>query len=248
MMCRTTVRMPSLILLTSLWLLSALAPAKAWYLADRILGQAPYPRAFLRTQPHQQRHSSSALPAAEPTSQQQQQQEYFAGEQTFSWVGDTANDLQKDNDDTLELLKTVITSADGRKAENIVALYVAPVTTLTRYLVIVSGNSRPQNQAIANAVRKDVEATFDIRPGTTGVPEGSADSGWMLLDFGSIMVHVMTPKSRLYYNIEGQWLDKGAKAMDVSEYLVPNAPPAAATSQNEGAAAEPAPEQDPFWS
>ena len=37
-----------------------------------------------------------------------------------------------------------------------------------------------------------------------GVPEGSADSGWILLDYGEVMVHIMTPKSRLFYDIEGQ--------------------------------------------
>jgi ribosome-associated protein len=174
--------MPSLLLLIPLWLAS-IASVKAWSLA---VGKTPFPRTFRQPSPF------TALPAE--TSQ-------YSAEQYFSWVGDNASDLAKDNGETLELLKTIIKAADGRKAENIVSMYVAPVTTMTRYLVIVSGNSRPQNQAIANAVKKDVEEVFQIRPGSTGVPEGSADSGWMLLDFGSIMVHVMTPKSRIYYNI-----------------------------------------------
>jgi ribosome-associated protein len=75
-------------------------------------------------------------------------------------------------------------------------------------LQIVSGNSRPQNQAIAAAIKKEVNAEYDLLPGSTGVPEGNADSGWIVLDYGGIMVNVMTPKSRLYYNVEGQWQDK----------------------------------------
>jgi ribosome-associated protein len=152
------------------------------------------------------------------------------------------------DDDSLALVETIVKAADGRKADDIVALNVAGITTMTRYLVIVSGNSRPQNQAIANAVRIQVEEVFDgMRPGATGVPEGSADSGWMVLDYGSVMLHIMTPKSRLYYNVQGQWTAKGGVPVDVSGYLVPNAPPAAAVTDNAADNAASA-EQDPFWS
>jgi ribosome-associated protein len=112
-------------------------------------------------------------------------------------------------DDTeLDLIHTIVRAADGRKAENIVALYVAHITTLTSVLIVVSGNSRPQNQAIGTAIRTAVTARS--MPTSTNVPpppsiEGTAESGWMILDYGSIMVHIMTPKSRLFYNIEGKW-------------------------------------------
>ena len=92
-----------------------------------------------------------------------------------------------------------------RKASDIVALRVTSCTSLTNFVVIVSGTSRPQNQAIANSIAKDVEEEYDgKRCLGKGVPEGSADSGWILLDYGEVMVHVMTPKSRLFYDIEGQ--------------------------------------------
>eukprot|EP00978_Attheya_sp_CCMP212_P040928 scaffold228744_cov31-Attheya_sp.AAC.1 len=57
-----------------------------------------------------------------------------------------------------------------------------------------------------------------------GVPEGLADSGWILLDYGDIMVHIMTPKSRIFYDMEGQWREKGGEPMDLQHLLVPNAP------------------------
>jgi ribosome-associated protein len=114
-------------------------------------------------------------------------------------------------DDTeLDLIHTIARAADGRKAENIVALYVAHITTLTSVLIVVSGNSRPQNQAIGTAIRTAVTAR-SIPTSTNQVPppppsiEGTAESGWMILDYGSVMVHIMTPKSRLFYNIEGKW-------------------------------------------
>lgn len=102
--------------------------------------------------------------------------------------------------DDLALVKAIVKAADGRKAEDVVALQVAQVSTLTCFMIILSGNSRPQNQAIAGAIVDDVEEEFDIKKN----PQGEADSGWMVLDYGSVMVHIMTPKSRLYYNVEGQ--------------------------------------------
>ena len=53
-----------------------------------------------------------------------------------------------------------------------------------------------------------------------GIPEGSADSGWILLDYGEVMVHVMTPKSRLFYDMEGQWVERGGEYLDLSDVLV----------------------------
>ena len=53
-----------------------------------------------------------------------------------------------------------------------------------------------------------------------GIPEGSADSGWILLDYGDVMVHVMTPKSRLFYDMEGVWRKRGGESLDLSSVLV----------------------------
>ena len=109
---------------------------------------------------------------------------------------------------------------------------------------ISSGNSKPQNQAIAAAIKDDVSSEFNILPGSTGVPEGSAESGWMVLDYGGVICHVMTPKSRLYYNIEGQWQDKGGEPMDLSDIIIPNT----VDQVIKGSGAEEPEEDDPFWS
>jgi len=146
-----------------------------------------------------------------------------------------------------EFVRCIVKAADGRKAEDIVALRVNHVSTLTSYLVILSGNSRPQNQAIAAAIRDEVKQEYDMRPGGDGVPEGNAESGWMLLDYGSVMCHIMTPKSRLFYNIEGQWRDKGGEEMDLADVLIPNKPESVMgdLTGESGFVSE---EDDPFWS
>lgn len=119
------------------------------------------------------------------------------------------------------LIHTIVHAADMRKASDIVALRVTQCTSLTNFVVIVCGTSRPQNQAIASAIAKDVEELYEgKRCLGKGVPEGSADSGWILLDYGEVMVHVMTPKSRLFYDMDGQWLGRGGENMDLSDVLV----------------------------
>jgi ribosome-associated protein len=139
-------------------------------------------------------------------------------------------------------------------------LRVTSCTSLTNFVVIVSGTSRPQNQAIANSIAKDVEEEYDgKRCLGKGVPEGSADSGWILLDYGEVMVHVMTPKSRLFYDIEGQWKSRGGEYMDLSDVLVDeiNAAKAAANNPLDGDEGDERSmkerldvekEEDPFWS
>ncbi len=108
-----------------------------------------------------------------------------------------------------------------RKGSDIVALRVTQCSSLTNFVIIISGTSRPQNQAIANSIKNDVEELYDgKRCLGKGIPEGSADSGWILLDYGEVMVHVMTPKSRLFYDMEGQWVERGGEYLDLSDVLV----------------------------
>mmetsp|Transcript_54958 Transcript_54958/g.154174 ORF Transcript_54958/g.154174 Transcript_54958/m.154174 type:complete len:223 (+) Transcript_54958:122-790(+) len=169
----------------------------------------------------------------------------FINQPMGSMVGDEPSNVPPERDELADLVRCIVRAADGRKAENIVAMRVSEVSTVASFVVVVCGNSRPQNQAIAAVVKKDVEEQYDMLPGSTGVPEGDAQSGWIVLDYGSVMVHIMTPKSRLYYNIEGQWKDKGAEYMDISDILIPNS----SDGQNPSGTMQGVPkDQDPFWS
>lgn len=151
------------------------------------------------------------------------------------------------------LIRDIVGAADLRKASDIVALRVTQCTSLTDFVVIVSGTSRPQNQAIAAAVSKDVEELYDgKRCLGRGVPEGTADSGWILLDYGEVMVHVMTPKSRLFYDMEGQWKGRGGEYMDLSDVLLDEAQGDEEKGEENGLSAKERldvqKEADPFWS
>jgi len=158
-------------------------------------------------------------------------------------------------DDLAPLIRTMATAADMRKADNIVAMRISKISTVASFIIICSGNSRPQNQAIAASIKDDVEEEFGgehVILGN-GVPEGNSDSGWILLDYGDVMVHVMTPKSRLFYDIEGQWREKGAEYMDLEDVLIKDfISPAEAADKAEKEAGSTmlgiAEEDDPFWS
>lgn len=168
-------------------------------------------------------------------------------------VGDLESISDSPEDDELaSLVGCIVKAADGRKADNIVAIRVSKVSTVTSFVVICTGNSRPQNQAIASIVQDDVNEQFGLLPGATGVPEGSADSGWIVLDYGSVMVHVMTPRSRLFYNVEGKWKDQGGEYMDISSAILPNAMVGGngdeSADDESGTMEGLSEEEDPFWS
>jgi ribosome-associated protein len=252
------------------------APAASWSLADRFAGRVVFPRprrvagwvsaaSSASSSSSSSSNTNSQQRSAMSTKQHHQEIVNFLDRPVESTVGDNASTEPQGSsssssaaasglEDVQDLVRTIVRAADARKAEQIVALQVHKVTTLTSYLVILSGNSRPQNSAIAAAITRDVLEQFGARPGGSGVPEGSAESGWMVLDYGSVMVHIMTPKSRLFYNVEGQWRQKGGVEMDVSDCVVPNTAADSSASNQEGSdqetagRVEPAPEDDPFWS
>lgn len=155
-----------------------------------------------------------------------------------------------EDDEFLPLVKVICKAADDRKADNIVAMRVSASTSLTDWIVICCGNSRPQNNAIASNIRDDVEENYgdEFSLLGNGVPEGNADSGWIILDYASVMVHIMTPKSRLFYDIEGKWKDESkgdVQYLDLTPILVPNF---AEGDADETTIEEEAIEEDPFWS
>jgi len=135
-----------------------------------------------------------------------------------------------EEDPLADLVRCIAKAADKRKAENIRAIRISKLTAMTSFIVVVSGTSRPQNQAISASILQDVQDEFGgdySIVSSRGTPEGTADSGWILLDYGNVMVHVMTPTSRLYYNVEGQWLNnkkqtENGEIMDLSDVIISN--------------------------
>lgn len=94
-------------------------------------------------------------------------------------------------------------AALDKKGEEFVALEVGTRTILADTFAIVTGRSKIQTRAIADAIVEAVAAGG----GKVHRKEGYADGTWILLDIGSVVVHVFTPEQREFYNLERLWSD-----------------------------------------
>ena len=103
--------------------------------------------------------------------------------------------------DASELAHRIVEIASDKKGNDIVLLRTAELTTMADFFVIVSGRSDRQVQALAGAIVDELRDD-GIRP--LGV-EGKQSSRWVLLDFGSVIVHVFARDEREFYGLERLW-------------------------------------------
>jgi ribosome-associated protein len=89
------------------------------------------------------------------------------------------------------------------KGDNIRALDVSDFLYITDYFIIVTAQSMRQTKALAEAL----QTTAKEITGNKGVVEGKASSSWLLADFGSVVVHVLTEESREFYDLDVLWDD-----------------------------------------
>lgn len=112
--------------------------------------------------------------------------------------------------DTLEL---VVKAADGRRAEDIVAMKVDQISPMADYFVVMTGGSNRQVQAITNAI---IEAAHEHQL-EIGSVEGKNAAQWVLVDLGDVVVHIFREETRHFYNLEKLWSD--APLVDLSEWV-----------------------------
>ncbi|MCW8854058.1 MAG: ribosome silencing factor [Gammaproteobacteria bacterium] len=103
---------------------------------------------------------------------------------------------------TEELKKLVIKAIDDLKGENIVEIDVMGKTSVTDVMVIASGTSSRHVKSIANNVADEAKKA-GVKP--LGV-EGEEQAEWVLVDLGDVVVHIMQPHIREFYDLEKLWL------------------------------------------
>ncbi len=96
---------------------------------------------------------------------------------------------------------TAARAALEKKAEHALALDLRPVADFTDFFLLLTGHNQRQLVAIADAVRDALRAQ-GLRPAHV---EGYPRQEWILLDYGGFVVHVMTPRSRAFYDLERLW-------------------------------------------
>lgn len=91
--------------------------------------------------------------------------------------------------------------ASDKKGSDIVLLRTAELTTMADYFVIASGRSDRQVQSLSKAIIDELRDD-GVRP--IGV-EGQTSARWVLIDYGSVIVHLFAPEERDYYGLERLW-------------------------------------------
>jgi ribosome-associated protein len=101
-------------------------------------------------------------------------------------------------------------AALDKKAIDLTVLDVQGVSSVTDYLLVCSGRSAPHVKTIADAIRDELKAD-GVRPLHT---EGQPESGWVLLDYGDVLMHVFLEDTRAYYALERLWGDAPSIPVD----------------------------------
>ena len=105
--------------------------------------------------------------------------------------------------DQREIALAAAKALDDKRGKDIVVLKVDEMTVITDYMVIAAGRSVPQVKALADEVdEKMAEAGWILRRS-----EGGTEGRWIVMDYGSILVHIFNQEERTYYNLERLWED-----------------------------------------
>lgn len=106
-----------------------------------------------------------------------------------------------------ELAEFCAKCADDKLGENIKVISVGAVSSIADYYVIATANSEPQLHALCSEIERRVRDEYKLHPTRT---DGVGTGGWNLIDFSTVLVHLMTPEMRERYNLEGLWGDNPA--------------------------------------
>jgi ribosome-associated protein len=103
---------------------------------------------------------------------------------------------------TADLARQIINMLAERQAEDIVLLDISKVCDFADFFVIATGQNVRQLQTLQAYLAIDLAEDSGLSPSHQ---EGAADSGWILLDYGDLVVHLFSPVQRDYYDLEGLW-------------------------------------------
>lgn len=103
----------------------------------------------------------------------------------------------------MELARTIVNALEEKKAEDILLLDIEKIASFASYFVICTGTSERMLDALADAVLELTRGKFKKK----GRLEGTSNGGWVVLDYGSVVVHLFAPDTRAYYRLEELWND-----------------------------------------
>ena len=123
--------------------------------------------------------------------------------------------MEKSHEAELDTVRRwIVDELDDAKAVDILELDIRPLTQIADWMVVASGTSSRHVLALAERLRA-AGVRYGVKP--SGV-EGESDGEWVLLDFGDLIVHLMLPATREFYDLEGLWNERlGAQVTQARE-------------------------------
>jgi len=103
-----------------------------------------------------------------------------------------------------QLARLCVEASLDKKAEDPVILDMRGISSFTDFFVVVSGTSEPQLKAIASSIREKVREVTGRRPSSE---DGFPVSQWVIIDYGTVIVHVFHREKRAVYGLEDLWND-----------------------------------------
>ena len=100
-----------------------------------------------------------------------------------------------------EIARLCVRTAIEKKAEDPIILDVRKLCSFTDYFVICNGETDRQ----ITAIQEEIQSALKSKGIIAHHSEGTADSGWVLLDLGSVIVHIFSPQMRDYYKLDDLW-------------------------------------------
>lgn len=104
--------------------------------------------------------------------------------------------------DSAALAKRIVEIAEDKQASDIVMLDIRRLSTIADYFVVCSAGSERQISAVNKEIVETLAKEERLKPRQT---EGVPSSGWVLLDYGDVIVHIFNPVQRRYYQLEDLW-------------------------------------------
>lgn len=114
---------------------------------------------------------------------------------------------------SLEIAQEIVKTLDAKKASDIKALVTGNLTVIADYFVICTANSTTHIKTLSDEVQKALEELGEPPLRTEGYRAG----GWVLVDFGCVVVHLFLKETREFYSLERLWGD--APELDVSKIV-----------------------------
>ena len=97
------------------------------------------------------------------------------------------------------LAKKIMTILEEKKATDILALDISEISTLADYFILASAENVRQLDALEDAVEEGIRLEVN--------KEGESSSGWILMDYRDVVVHLFTKEQRAFYDLEKIWSD-----------------------------------------